>query len=117
METYNSNISSNFNTPNNFLFYSACGVLIILSIIAWNNENLFFSQKVDQYQVDNIQVYKDILNNTSTEKIAFIFSQLQTILLNQSKIMQKLDLNQSASFVLDPSVIEFAEELALSYVR
>lgn len=104
-------IAAEFISPNNFLFFGSIGISILLIIIVLNNGHFSFENKVDQYQSDSIEVYKDVLNNTSPEKIEFIFFQLQKILINQNTIIRQLESSNGIPINLDPAAFQLAEQL------
>jgi hypothetical protein len=104
-------IVAEFASPNNILFFGSLGISIFLILVVLNNVHFSFEDKLDQYQADTIEVYKDVLNNTSSEKLEFIFFQLQKILINQNTIIRQLELTNRIPINLDTAAVQLAEQL------
>jgi hypothetical protein len=92
-------------------FIISMGVLGFLFLVTSNNNNFSNFYKSDDYHEDIINILKDVLNNTNNETPEFVFSELQTIILNQQKMLEYLESINKLSF-LDSSSFLLADQLA-----
>lgn len=101
------------NFLNNNIGFFCCTLIIIFLIVYVKNDFFVSIIKMDQYHYDNISILNDICKNTSNEKVEQLFSQLQSVLSFQQKIICDFDSSNASAFVLDSSAYQLTEQLFL----